>query len=110
MSSPRFDALSWLHDDPRVTDLPMQALGLWVKTLSWMGKGRTSVIRMRDVLAIGGSQAQVERLCEVGAWQRVDVGRFHVSRFGQVESAGGNGSLEGSPLLVRRGFAGRRAG
>lgn len=100
MSSPRFDALSWLHDDPRVIGLPMQALGLWVKALSWMGKGRTSVIRLRDVLAIGGSRAQVERLCEVGAWQRVDVGRFHVSRFGQVESV-----VQGPPACRRLSIA-----
>ncbi len=55
------------------------AMGLWVRAGSWTaGQERGDVVPDEIVAAIGGTQAQCQKLVKVGLWHREPGGyRFH---------------------------------
>ena len=67
------------YDHPKVADLPLSAIGLWIKAGSYCARYETDgSLTSARVQPLGGRTRDADRLVEAGLWHRVDGGyQFH---------------------------------
>lgn len=63
------------YDHPKVTGLPLTAIGLWVKAGSYCARYETDgALETHKVRTLGAQKRDAERLVEAGLWERTAVG------------------------------------
>lgn len=68
-----------LHSHPKVVDVPLRAMGLWVKAGAWCSDQLTDgVIPKSVVTMLGASRADAVALVKAGLWEETASGYvFH---------------------------------
>lgn len=68
-----------LHSHPKVIDVPLRAMGLWVKAGAWCSDHLTDGVISKSALRLlGGSPADARALVDAGLWEVIPEGwRFH---------------------------------
>ena len=76
---PWFKVDDHLHSHPKVLDVPLRAMGLWVKAGAWCSDQLTDgEITKGAVRTLGGTPADAKALVTAGLWEATDKGwRFH---------------------------------
>lgn len=68
-----------MYDHPKFAELPLSAVGLWIKAASYCARYETDgYIKSAKVAPLGGRKRDIDRLVDAGLWEVVSGGyRFH---------------------------------